>query len=340
VHRSLFRYDPTIGYLYIPNLRARIEHESGGYNLRTNASGFRCRHEFVDAKADPGRFRILLFGDSYTAGNGVTEKQRYGDLLESMLPGVEVFNFGLSGTGTDQHFLIFREMASSIEYDLVVVGVLVENIRRVAARYRFFEGPEGEKVLLPKPYFSLAGDGSLELHNVPVPKHANVDSLPADDQPYVYGDNAIPSVRFRTLRKLAGLLGPGTKERLQRLTPYQPLPAYNRPDNPDWLLMKAILRQWATEARRPLVVCPIPTHFHVEGIVSAKPYQRRFSELHDGEQLFVHDPLPDFHGLSPEERRACRFTSDPHFTPAAHAHLATSLARSLQPFVANRVVSE
>ena len=41
-------------------------------------------------------------GDSFTAADGVSNRQRYSDLLEARLPGIEVYNFGLPGTGTDQ----------------------------------------------------------------------------------------------------------------------------------------------------------------------------------------------------------------------------------------------
>ena len=100
-------------------------------------------------------FRVLLFGDSYTAGMGVSDAARYGDVLERLLPGVEVYNFGLPGSGTDQQYLIHREYAARYEHDLVVIGAMVENIRRVASRYRPYATLEGESLILAKPYFTL-----------------------------------------------------------------------------------------------------------------------------------------------------------------------------------------
>ena len=73
--RQIFEYDPDIGYRYIPGLRARIPHESGGYLIRANEMGFRSTREYV-AEKPPGVRRVLLFGDSYTAADGVPNERR------------------------------------------------------------------------------------------------------------------------------------------------------------------------------------------------------------------------------------------------------------------------
>ena len=134
--RQLFEYHPVIGYRYIPGIKVRVPHEGGGYLMRVNGSGFRCPHEFVAAQS-PGRPRVLLCGDSFSAGEGVSDGYRYGDLLEKSIPGLEVYNLALPGTGTDQQYLAYQEFGRGLEHDLLLLGVLVENILRVKARYRF-----------------------------------------------------------------------------------------------------------------------------------------------------------------------------------------------------------
>src|SRR5262245_19452241 len=107
MQRQLFEYHPRFGYRFIPELKARIDHEGGGYLVKVNRAGFRCDHELAPMKCE-GSFRVLLFGDSYTAGDGVSNRDRYGDVLEKLVPSLEVYNFGLSGSGTDQQYLIWR----------------------------------------------------------------------------------------------------------------------------------------------------------------------------------------------------------------------------------------
>jgi hypothetical protein len=325
MNRQLFQYDPTLGYRFVPGVKARIPHESGAYLVRANQTGFRCDHEFVAAKR-PGTFRVLLFGDSYTAGDGVSNKHRYGDQLEQLLPGVEVYNLGIPGTGTDQQLLCFREVAPALDHDLVVIAVLVENIRRVTARFRPYETREGEPLVLAKPYFELGADGALLLQNVPVPR----DPLPAN----ALGDDVAHldrGGRLEWLRQLVNRAGPQAKALAQRFSRYQPLPDYDSPATPAWRLMRAILEAWFRESKRPLLVLPIPLYQYVEGTASARSMQARFRELASPPHVEVHDPLPDLLAYPEQQRRAFRFPVDPHPTPAGHRALAESLARAIAP---------
>ncbi|MDQ3696700.1 MAG: SGNH/GDSL hydrolase family protein [Gemmatimonadota bacterium] len=326
--RELFQYHPVFGFHFIPKLKARVSHEGGGYLIRTNEAGFRSEHEFLTAKP-PGVCRILLFGDSFTAGDGVSNAARYGDVLETLLPTVEVFNFGVSGTGTDQHYLIYREVARNIEHDLVVIAVLVENIRRIVARYRLIDSSSGETLLLPKPYFTIDGDGAITLHNSPVPRDpVRPDALPENEQQHVDrgGD-------FYLLRRMIGALGPRAKSFVQSVVGQNPVPGYDSATSPDWLLMKAILTRWISETARPVIVMPVPLYHFVEEVSSPANYRARFAELAAMPGVTVHDPLADFLVVPRSERRRFRFQHDVHPTPAAHRVLAESLARAVSRFL-------
>jgi lysophospholipase L1-like esterase len=326
VSRQLFQYHPVTGYHFIPGLKCRVEHESGGYLVRVNGAGFRCEREVTPAKT-PGTFRVLLFGDSFTAGDGVSNKHRYGDVLETLVPGVEVINFGLSGTGTDQQYLTFREFAAGLEYDLVVIAVLVENIRRIVAHYRpYMSAEEGERRVQAKPYFTLE-NGALVPHNQPVPRDPIApEALPESERGQVdQGGN------LATLRKVVNKLG--LREVAQKFTRYQPVPAYDRADDPAWLLMRAILERWTRELKSPAVIMPLPLYQHVEETADSDAWRARFAELNGLQGVTVHDPFPDFVRVPLDERRGFRFEHDVHPTPAAHRLIATSLAQTVRRFV-------
>ncbi|MBZ0264094.1 SGNH/GDSL hydrolase family protein, partial [bacterium] len=166
-HRMVIRHDSQIGHKWIKNQVARIPHENGGYLVRTNSQGFRSDFDFETKKGK--KPRILVFGDSYTAGDGVNNNQRFSDLLGESI-NAEVYNFGLSGSGTDQQLLIYENYAKEVEADLIVIATGVENINRIKVQYRpSIDRTTGKTVYVPKPYFSLDAEGQLELHNVPVP---------------------------------------------------------------------------------------------------------------------------------------------------------------------------
>jgi hypothetical protein len=252
MNRQLFQYHPTIGYKFIPNLKTRIQHEAGGYLIRTNDWGFRSEIEFTkEKKAD--KKRILFFGDSFTAGDGVSNKYRFTDLTEQLIPGSEVFNFGLPGSGTDQQFLLYKEYGQEVECDLIVLVVLVENIRRIKSHYRYYYNEAGEKAVYQKPYFDLK-DGQLELMNAPVAMQPfKMEELPESEQ-----EKVDTGGRFGAARGLINKLG--LKELTQKITKYQPVPDYNSADSPEWRLMREIIYSWSKMAQAKFLVVPLPLY--------------------------------------------------------------------------------
>lgn len=322
---QLYQYHPIIGYHFIPNLKARLEHEAGGYLVRVNEAGFRSEREFTKGKASD-KFRILLFGDSFTAGDAVSNKYRYGDVLETLFPNLEVYNFALPGTGTDQHYLVYREIARDYEHDLIVIAAQVENIRRVAARHRLSQTADGAEVLLAKPFFELEADGRLTLKNIPVPKEPiKPEDLPEEDRAFVDQGG-----RMLWLRQIVGKMGGRVKDLAQQISRYQPLPEYDDANGREWLLMKAILREWTNEIEKPVIIMPVPIYHYVEETASPEGYIARFDELTDWENVILHNPLPDYYAVPKSERRAFRFETDIHPTPAHHRLLAESLAKTIR----------
>ena len=328
MNRQLFQYHPQIGYTFIPGLKTRVAHEGGGYLVQANQAGFRSSREFERQKP-AGVFRILLFGDSFTAADGVSNSARYSDLLESHFTGIEIFNYGLSGTGTDQQYVIYRELAAEIECDLVLIAVLVENIRRVAARYRVYLDATGKRIVYAKPYFCLESDRKLVRYHEPVPKEpVPEDHLPPEELQHVdQGGN------FAWFRQTVNTLGSRARDVVQRWSRYQPLPAYESAEHPDWILTKAILSQWISECSSPVIVCPLPLYQHVEETCDPTAYQARFRELGTETGAVIHDPLPDYWQVPDSTRRKFRFPSDIHPTPLSHQLLADSLKPCIQSFL-------
>jgi len=332
MNRPLFKYHPNIGHTFIPNLKTRVMHEYGGYLIKVNQAGFRSNREFEPVKK-PGVFRILLFGDSFTAADGVSNAKRYSDVLEILLPGLEVYNFGLPGSGTDQQYLIFQEIVEVMDHDLLLISVSVENIRRIRARYKVYQSHDGKRTIYPKPYFSLASDGSFQRHHFPVPKGPlSKNQLPPHERHYVEEGG-----RFNWLYRTLGKFDFRAIDFAQRISRYQPLPAYDSPQNPDWLLMKTILTKWVAESRKPTVICPIPVHQYVEQTANSEACQARFRELGETLEAKIHDPLPDYWKRSKAERRLLRFQRDPHPSPAGHRLLAESLAPYISDYMDRRI---
>jgi lysophospholipase L1-like esterase len=344
------RYHPRIGYTYMPNTKLRVQGTNGGYLIRTNAAGFRSDREFVRKRA-PGTFRVLLFGDSQTAGDGTSNTLRYSDLLEKQVGGVEVYNYGLSGTGTDQQYLTYRDFGVAVEHDLVVIALFVENIRRLRPRLLRSRDVTGEEVYRAKPHYEIGGEG-LVLRDVPVPKQAwTAETLPSELLPHVYTYGSEYSF-FRNPAELhaslfrrlipAGALRRTAKKMVARFRAHEPLPEYRSSLTPDWVLLREILVTWIRESRTPvlLVLLPHETAWVPKGNPQRsdpRHYQQRFRELAKETGCSVYDPLPELLKLSEEERAT--LTEGAHLSVRGHEVMARLLKPLFLQLTAGPVVA-
>jgi lysophospholipase L1-like esterase len=318
INKQLFEYHPIIGYRFIPNLQTRIQHESGGYLVKTNNLGFRSEMEFNNIK-EKGYTRILLFGDSFTAGDGVSNKKRYSDLLMKMLPSTEIYNFGMPGTGTDQQYLLYREFARNIEHDLVMIVVLVENIRRVNAKHWFFYNDKKEKIVFQKPYFKKEKK-ELVLKNVPVnPIQWKFDNLPESERE----KGRHPAIKY-FINKF------GLKKLKKLIANYQPLPQYGSSANSEWLLLKAILSKWIAEVHKPVLLIPLPIHDYLEEKSNYKNIENRFKEFNCIENVTLYSPFSDLKKYNMDQRRKFRFEQDTHPTSLGHEAYANAFKSKIE----------
>ena len=151
---SFDTFDTKLGYRTRANIRNRRVFDNKVLN--TNADGFRGLREFSLLK-DPTKTRILLLGDSFTFGEGVSDDETYADVLQRALPNAEVINAGVHGYAHDQMLVMLREQLR-FKPDIVMLGYLPADLPRNLLSFRDYA----------KPWYTL-GDSGLELHGIPVP---------------------------------------------------------------------------------------------------------------------------------------------------------------------------
>lgn len=110
-------------------MKANAAVSAWGKELRTNELGFRDNDATVPAK-QPGEFRIVVLGASFTVGAGVDYDAIYTSVLERRLrqsyPGVTVINLAVGGYNIIQSALVLQEVGLGLEPDLVLVGITPE----------------------------------------------------------------------------------------------------------------------------------------------------------------------------------------------------------------------
>jgi hypothetical protein len=164
-------HHPVLGWLHQPGavgeyvgprpwpieFRARVEINSLG-----------LRGPEIPARR-PGERRVLLLGDSMVAAFEVEYQETFGARLEERLAQrlaspVRVINAGVRGYGTDQAYLLFRELGGELDPDLVVffhsANDPVDNVTLHEMRRPF-----------GKPVLGVAADGRLTPLGVPVPRY-------------------------------------------------------------------------------------------------------------------------------------------------------------------------
>jgi hypothetical protein len=150
-----FVYDEHAGWRNAPNIDATPEHHG---HIRTNSHGMR-NHEEFPVERTPGKRRLLIVGDSYSFGHGVSNEETYAYRLAELLPEWEVMNLAVSATGTDQNYLMYEHHGKRFKPDVVLLGFYVLDYNRNTYSFRDYA----------KPMFVPQDDGSLRLTHTPVP---------------------------------------------------------------------------------------------------------------------------------------------------------------------------
>jgi len=138
-----------------------VEGELNGDRIHLNAIGARNARE-VGERPPPGALRVACYGESFTFGTEVDDGEDWPAQLEAAAEGrLEVINLAVMGWGTDQALLRFRDGGAELRPDVVLVGLMSENIQRNVNRLVSVRAPE-EPFPLVKPRFLLE-DGELRL---------------------------------------------------------------------------------------------------------------------------------------------------------------------------------
>jgi len=277
------------------------------YYVVINDQGFRADFNYSKRNTTNER-RILFLGDSFTAGDGVSNSERFSDILCQKL-GAKSYNFALSGTGIDQQFIIFKNIASEYDYDLLVISPHIVDINRNAAIKRIsFDHQTGEKYWVPKPYFLLEA-GKLILKNVPVPKKRERMSIASKS-----GTNLLNQVFY------------ASKNRMKRLKHFLNTRKHDVfPNEQTWELTEKLIHEMILIAKdKPVLLVPLP----FSDIKRNPQYQQQFINLTNKHQnvIFV-DILNKFCSYNSQSDLNDR--EDGHYSKKGHMEIADALFKAI-----------
>ncbi|MCR9258133.1 MAG: hypothetical protein NXH95_00285 [Pseudomonadaceae bacterium] len=122
----------VLGWTHRKNLR-----EPG---FSTNSYGLRGTREY-SFERQPGTSRVVVLGDSFSAGFGVEDEETFSAQLERLIPNSEFLNLAVSGYGVDQAVLRWETLGRRFQPDVVILGIFIPDFHRNTGTW-WFDAPK------------------------------------------------------------------------------------------------------------------------------------------------------------------------------------------------------
>lgn len=311
--QSLITLDTCVGYKLLPNTDGIVGGPAGLVPASANSQGFRDV-EHTQEK-DPGTYRVLVLGDSFTEASQVPMQDTFWRLLQSKADAedlqLEVITMGISSWSTGQELLAYECYGRQYKPDLVLLNFNDSDLGDNAFRQDPFT-----------PTFTL-NDGALvldESYKERITVRLSVRSMFYPGMLYFLKDNSelVRYLLFVHANTNAGKVIADT----------QVVPANTELA---WELTRALLARLAADTRAdgvPLLVTYLPT-------LSYSP--------ESGKKLTVqaHANTFTFLDLTPALRTAeqsapVQWPGDPHLTVFGHRIVADELFGTIRPHLSPR----
>ncbi|MEO8048392.1 MAG: SGNH/GDSL hydrolase family protein [Nitrospirota bacterium] len=179
-------YDNLLGWT-IGSSRRR---DDGPHSYFSSAEGLRSREVGTVLADRQATTRVALVGDSYTFAEEVSFDESWGRQLELRLgKNYQVLNFGVMGYSIAQAYLRYIKEVRPWHPDVVIFGMIDDNLRRAMGVYSFLTFPEGSSAFAV-PRFAVV-DEQLTLVNTPLPHPEQIFSARSiNDLPYITYDRS------------------------------------------------------------------------------------------------------------------------------------------------------
>lgn len=325
-------YDANTGWAFRPN----STRQAGTFTI--NSAGFRSMRDFARSPlADT--LRIALFGDSFTAGDDVSDEETWAHQLEVTLNAgglrAEVLNFGVGAYGMGQAYLRWRHLGSQFAPDIVIFGLQPENLQRNVNIFR--QLLHGSGPAFSKPRFVLI-DGELQLLNSPTlpPEQllevfANFNDHPLAPYEYHY-QSRFQANRWWASSRLFSLIFAALQSEADQ-------PGLYAAGSEGGELGKAIIDAFAedvTQAGAHFAIAHLPLQWHLrEHYLATPPGQPPFQHVLDHSRSRY-----AYIGLEAHIDAAylddAFWTASKHYGPRLHKLVAEVLAREISDCVMSR----
>ena len=306
---SFHESDPYLGWIGKPNVRLRYRRPEFDTLVQHDADGWRLPEP--PRPAAPVR-RVLVLGDSFTWGWGVSQGEVFTDRLQAALPpAVAVVNRGVIGFGTAQEYLLLERELAAHSYDTVVLMFFINDLSDNT------DGKDGHR-----PYFELS-DGRLLPRNQPALLHSSPveEFLKTHSRAYLFIELELGLLKRR-------LAGEANDERAYREA--AAVDVRNLPGAAVTARLLGEMHRLARDHGAQFFLVYIPQRSEFEGD-APYPYVRAVHALIEtiarDEGFPVLDLSAPFHARA-KSGQSLVYAVDAHWTPAGHRLAAEVLLAS------------
>lgn len=163
---AIARFDPVLGWAYIPNLSTTLTAGSHVRAVHFDAHGIRVPDP--GHHISPTRPSILFIGCSFTMGHGLSYEESFvGQFGRMTGSSYQAVNLGVQAYGTDQALLALKKFAPQFNTKMVVYTFIEDHIYRNGNYDRRYLYP-GVKYIGTKPLFALNRNHTPYLAKAPL----------------------------------------------------------------------------------------------------------------------------------------------------------------------------
>jgi len=92
-----------------------------GFEWKINNEGWNNKNDYYEEK---NKFRVAVIGDSYIEAFQVNVDEHYPSLVQSSLPELEIYSFGISGAPLSTYYQIAKYVSQKFNPDLFIINVV------------------------------------------------------------------------------------------------------------------------------------------------------------------------------------------------------------------------
>lgn len=143
--------DSLLNYKYAGNLDVDIKTKDYSIHVNTNSLGYRDEEWTFDNQQK----KILVVGNSFSAGFGLPVEKRWSNLLQEKLNGQQrdeyhIYNAAVSGYSLEQAVNTAKYLNRKINPDVIIVGVFIYGLNRLEDPFVYHKGYSVKKSMVSR----------------------------------------------------------------------------------------------------------------------------------------------------------------------------------------------